>query len=349
MAVAVEVLDSAPPTGRHARVDDRVDTAQPTADTELASPREIDPTETVREEAAPTVKPRKPGPGRLRRLGRGDRADRDDRTDGDERAGRPERIEQRERPTPPAEAPAGGLDFIDDALYGEPGAGPDAEPVSEPEHHADSHDDGDVATDVTTQITPVVDPVRDAPVPEADTAQIPPVTESPLPVGDRPKRAPQAGPAPAPPTGAEPAVDAEPAVEALATVDAQPTVDAEPAIDAQSTVDAEPAIDAEPAAGSGVDAAAASRTSEPPAASDLALLRSDPGVRARVIAAVIVPFVLYLAALAIIGRLETRTALIWIWIPLVSAGLIGGLILDLAYRRRSAPSPSPDSQVGVSE
>lgn len=67
-------------------------------------------------------------------------------------------------------------------------------------------------------------------------------------------------------------------------------------------------------------------------AADLALLRRQPAVRNRVIAAVVVPFVLYVAALLIIGAAAGQY-LLWLWIPLVTAGVGGGLILDTAHRK----------------
>jgi len=64
---------------------------------------------------------------------------------------------------------------------------------------------------------------------------------------------------------------------------------------------------------------------------DLRLLREQPGLRARCAAAAIVPFLLYTAALAIIGR--TDVYLLWVWIPTVLAGIAVGAFLDAAHRR----------------
>jgi hypothetical protein len=69
-------------------------------------------------------------------------------------------------------------------------------------------------------------------------------------------------------------------------------------------------------------------------AADLALLRAHSEVRARVIAALVVPFVLYTAVLFLIGRLGVY--LIWVWIPLVGAGVVAGSILDAEHRKRAA-------------
>jgi hypothetical protein len=70
-------------------------------------------------------------------------------------------------------------------------------------------------------------------------------------------------------------------------------------------------------------------------AADLALLREHSAVRARVIAALVVPFVLYTAVLYLIGSLDVF--LIWVWIPLVTGGVLGGFILDVEHRKRAAP------------
>jgi hypothetical protein len=72
-------------------------------------------------------------------------------------------------------------------------------------------------------------------------------------------------------------------------------------------------------------------------AADLALLRQHSDVRARVVAAVVVPFVLYTAVMYLIGALNVY--LIWVWIPLVTAGVLGGSILDAEHRRRAGSAP----------
>jgi hypothetical protein len=67
-------------------------------------------------------------------------------------------------------------------------------------------------------------------------------------------------------------------------------------------------------------------------AADLALLRERSDVRARVIAAIVVPFVLYTAVLYAASAMHVY--FIWVWIPLVTAGVLAGSILDAAHRRR---------------
>ena len=79
-------------------------------------------------------------------------------------------------------------------------------------------------------------------------------------------------------------------------------------------------------------------------AADLELLRRHPDLRARVIAAVVVPFVLFAAVLLLI-RAPAAQYLVFIWIPLVSAGVLAGLLLDVAHRRRTSDAgpPAPES------
>jgi hypothetical protein len=67
-------------------------------------------------------------------------------------------------------------------------------------------------------------------------------------------------------------------------------------------------------------------------AADVALVRQHADVRARVLAALLVPFAVYTAAMAAIGKLD-RSYLLWIWIPLITAGVLVGLFLDLGHRK----------------
>ena len=67
-------------------------------------------------------------------------------------------------------------------------------------------------------------------------------------------------------------------------------------------------------------------------AADLRLLRTDAALRKRVIAAVVVPFVLYVVVLLVIGR--TDAFAVWVWLPLITAGIGGGLLLDAAHAKR---------------
>lgn len=68
--------------------------------------------------------------------------------------------------------------------------------------------------------------------------------------------------------------------------------------------------------------------------SDLRLLRRHGDVRARVIAGVVLPFAVFTVVMAVLDRLD-RSYLIWIWIPLVTAGVLGGMFLDHGHRRYS--------------
>lgn len=71
---------------------------------------------------------------------------------------------------------------------------------------------------------------------------------------------------------------------------------------------------------------------------DLQMLRENPALRARCIAAAVVPFLLYTVVLVVIGRADIY--LVWVWIPIVLAGILVGMLLDLGYRsaRRHASS-----------
>jgi hypothetical protein len=69
-------------------------------------------------------------------------------------------------------------------------------------------------------------------------------------------------------------------------------------------------------------------------AADLALLRARSDVRARVLAAVIAPFVIYTIVMYLIDRIGVY--FIWVWVPLVAAGVLAGSILDAAHRKQSA-------------
>jgi hypothetical protein len=51
----------------------------------------------------------------------------------------------------------------------------------------------------------------------------------------------------------------------------------------------------------------------------------------------VVPFLLYTAVMYLVGGLGVY--FIWIWIPLVGAGVVAGSILDAEHRRRAG---SPD-------
>jgi hypothetical protein len=73
---------------------------------------------------------------------------------------------------------------------------------------------------------------------------------------------------------------------------------------------------------------------------DLALLRSSPAVRAQSVAAVLVPLGLYAIVLAVLGRFDAF--LTWVWIPIIVAGVLFGLMLDLADRRRKKAAPQDD-------
>jgi cobalamin biosynthesis Mg chelatase CobN len=103
---------------------------------------------------------------------------------------------------------------------------------------------------------------------------------------------------------------------------------------------AERAKHAEEQAKADAKAAKKARRRQPPVArgnqstaEDIALLRAHPDVRNRVIAAAVVPFVLYIVVLLLTGSLGL--VLIWAWIPFVTAGVVAGSIVDAAHRKRA--------------
>ncbi|MGI8677113.1 MAG: hypothetical protein ACR2LX_00205 [Jatrophihabitans sp.] len=95
--------------------------------------------------------------------------------------------------------------------------------------------------------------------------------------------------------------------------------------------------------GSTTKTAAAEAATSPAGAqgrTDLALLKTHGDVRARVVAAVIVPFVLYVGVLLAIGSIGWRVLLIWIWVPLVTGGVLAGLFLDAGHRTHDQLTPA---------
>src|SRR5262249_44651839 len=84
--------------------------------------------------------------------------------------------------------------------------------------------------------------------------------------------------------------------------------------------------------------AATSAAPTPPArtvlhgtAADVRLIRQRSDVRNRCIAAVLVPFLIYVAALFATDR--TNVFVIWIFAPTIAAGVLVGMILDHAHKR----------------
>jgi hypothetical protein len=74
---------------------------------------------------------------------------------------------------------------------------------------------------------------------------------------------------------------------------------------------------------------------------DLQMLRENPALRARCIAGALVPFILYTVGLIAVGRADIY--LVWVWIPIVVAGILVGAFLDLGYRSaRAHRDATPD-------
>lgn len=100
-----------------------------------------------------------------------------------------------------------------------------------------------------------------------------------------------------------------------------------------AALEPEPAA-AVPAAHAPHAPAGAAPTRERGGRADLRLLRSSSSLRARCIAALVLPFVLYTVVLVVISRLDAY--LFWIWIPAILAGVLFGAQLDAAVRRANA-------------
>lgn len=66
---------------------------------------------------------------------------------------------------------------------------------------------------------------------------------------------------------------------------------------------------------------------------DLELLRSDRTLRARAAAAAVVPLFVYVIVMVVIRRFDAF--LIWVWVPVVLAGVLVGAMLDRAHARRA--------------
>jgi hypothetical protein len=83
-------------------------------------------------------------------------------------------------------------------------------------------------------------------------------------------------------------------------------------------------------------------------AQDLHLLRNHPALRNRVIAATVLPFALLAVALLFVGRIQSYVS--WVWVPLIVAGVLAGVLLDLEHRRVTADpltaSSADDEAVG---
>jgi hypothetical protein len=82
---------------------------------------------------------------------------------------------------------------------------------------------------------------------------------------------------------------------------------------------------------------------------DLALLRADRTLRVRAGVAVLAPFALYVLVLALLGRLDMLV--LWVWIPVIVAGVAFGAVLDWGYRkagrsRGAAAEPQADDVSG---
>lgn len=164
------------------------------------------------------------------------------------------------------------------------------------------------------------------------------------------------GPTPADRDGAAPLDDDDRATAVIAPVSADaeqelrtadlpyvepstPTVDQDrPA--GQGGAAAQPAAASPSAAAPPLAGAGAKPRRESGTRSDLRLLRGSSSLRARCIAGVLVPFLVYTVVLVVMAR--TGIYLIWLWAPTVTAGVLVGAFLDLAHRQAAAPAEPGD-------
>jgi hypothetical protein len=99
------------------------------------------------------------------------------------------------------------------------------------------------------------------------------------------------------------------------------------------------------AAAASVDEAAPEAGRKPSGThADLALLSADRGLRMWAGGAVVAPFAMYALLLAVLGRLDVLV--LWVWIPVIVAGVAFGAVLDSGYRKaarsRSAAADADD-------
>lgn len=95
---------------------------------------------------------------------------------------------------------------------------------------------------------------------------------------------------------------------------------------------------AEPSAQSPQTATAPSTAELHGSRADLALLREQPALRARCLAAVLAPFALYTLVILVLGHGDVY--LIWVWIPIIVVGVLVGALLDAAHKKRDHPTTS---------
>lgn len=74
-------------------------------------------------------------------------------------------------------------------------------------------------------------------------------------------------------------------------------------------------------------------------AADLRLLRTHADVRNRCLAALLVPFVAYAVLLIVLG--DGDSWLVYLWAPILLAGVLVGVTLDLGHRAHRAHRPAP--------
>jgi hypothetical protein len=95
-----------------------------------------------------------------------------------------------------------------------------------------------------------------------------------------------------------------------------------------------PSADEEVLRSGGADRGARRPAAPRGTAADLRLLRTDARLRAWAVAAVLGPFVAYFLLVLAIGR--TDRFVLFVWAPIVLAGILLGAVLDIGHRRVAA-------------
>lgn len=108
--------------------------------------------------------------------------------------------------------------------------------------------------------------------------------------------------------------------------------DAETAAETDAEGTAEPAQPEPTTAGPVTEQPRSERGSQ----ADLRLLRERPAVRAQCLGAVLAPFVVYTVVLFVIDKVDDYV--LWLWAPIIAAGVLVGAVLDAAHKRVNRPT-----------
>lgn len=114
------------------------------------------------------------------------------------------------------------------------------------------------------------------------------------------------------------------------------------AADAPDALNAADAVEAAAADSEQPEATDPPQQRERATQADLRLLREHPALRARCVAAALAPFVIYTVVLFALARVHIYV--LWLWAPIIAAGILVGAVLDAAHKRidRAAGPPNVD-------